>query len=78
MSEIKGISLDGSSSGLTWDFVDDEAKKLGFNDRSKFVQYCIERVIHRRRLEKRFVVELIILCLVTMSFLLLLMIFMGV
>jgi hypothetical protein len=76
MSEIKGISLDGSID-LNWDLVDSEVQRLGFKDRSKFIQYCIESVIFKKRFERRYLIEIIILCLVAMSFLMLLFIFMG-
>jgi hypothetical protein len=75
--EIRSISLDGSVNGLTWDYVDSNAKKLGFKDGgSKFIQYCIEKTIHNRKFEQRHLVEILILCMVTMSFLLLLVLFM--
>lgn len=74
--QIRSISLDGSVNGLTWDYVDSKAKEMGFNECSKFIQYCIERVIHNKRIERRYVIEVIMLCLITMSFLLLIVLFM--
>lgn len=77
MSEISSISLDGSINKLTWDKVDYEAAKYGFKDRSKFIQYCIEKTILKKKHEKRYTVEITILMLCFMSFLLLLLIFIG-
>lgn len=77
MSETRTISLDSSSNGLTWDFVEKECKKLGFPDVSKFTVYCYEKQFFKKYLEKRNLIQTIILCLVFMSFILLLMLFMG-
>lgn len=78
VQEIKAISLDGNPNNLTWDYIDSEAKKLGFNDRSKFTQYCYEKVIHDKKIEQKGLVQIILLCLMLMSFILLLAIFLGV
>jgi hypothetical protein len=74
--QIRSISLDGSVNNLTWDFIESEAKKFGFNDTSKFTQYCYEKIIHNKRIEFRSIIEIITLCLITISFLLLLVLFM--
>ena len=48
MTEIKSISL--AASQVSWDDVDSRSKNLGFNDRSSYIQYLIERDIFRKRM----------------------------
>lgn len=48
MTEIKSISL--AASQVSWDDVDIRSKNLGFNDRSSYIQYLIERDIFRKRM----------------------------
>lgn len=46
---------------LTWDEVDNYAKNTVFKDRSPFVEYCIEKEIHRKRIGDIKIVELLLL-----------------
>lgn len=43
---IRSISL----RELTWDEVDNFSKKHGFRDRSPFVEYCVAKEMHKRKL----------------------------
>lgn len=77
MSESIHISLDGSINNLTKEMIESESKKLGFKDPSKFVVYCVERIMFNKKIEKRYLIEIIVLCLVISCFVLLLTMFLG-
>jgi len=48
MHQIKTISLDASD--ITWDEVDKRTHNIGFNNRSQYIQYLVERDMHHKRL----------------------------
>ena len=37
---------------ISWDEVDNFAHKIGFKDRSPFIEYCTAKEIHRKRFER--------------------------
>ena len=50
---------------LKWDDVDVFARKHGFKDRSPFVEYCIGKTIHSKKLSVFYTVfVLLLLCLI--------------
>ena len=83
MSEIKGISLDGSPHNLKWDFVETEAHKRGFKETSKFIQYLLTKELvldnqnsfKKKYDSKKYLVDLLILCMITLTFIFIMIIF---
>jgi len=76
MTDTKTISLQGSTK-YKWDDVDKRAKQKGFNDRSNYIQYLIERDIESKKHEN-FVNYMttgviLLLCLASVTLLLLLL-----
>jgi len=62
------ISMGGSE--LSWDDVDQRAHKLGFKERSRYIQYLVEKDIFKSKLnlkENLGVILLLILAMVTMT-----------
>ena len=67
----KAISL--SASEISWDDADRRAKSIGFKERSKYIQFLIERDIHKNRHDyKQILVIILLLILAMMSLVILL------
>lgn len=65
------ISISGSK--LTWDDVDRYAKSVGFKERSKFVQYCLEKEIYKSKIRFKDILVIINLLLMAMIMIVLLL-----
>ena len=60
MSDTHTVSMDASE--LSWDDADERGKKIGFKDRSKYIQYLIEKDIYKGKFDKlRSVIDLLIM-----------------
>lgn len=60
---------------LKWDEVDEYAKHTVFKDRSSFVEYCVEKEIHHKKLGDLKIVELLLLFGMALTVLLLLLLY---
>jgi len=65
----KAISMAGSKLG--WEDVDHRAKSIGFRERSKYIQYLVERDIEHSRFENIRIMEVTSLLLMVMILLVL-------
>lgn len=58
---------------LSWDDVDNFAKGHGFKDRSPFIEYCVSKQIHKKKLGDMRIYEIIMLLLIAMTSILVMM-----
>ena len=67
MDDTHTISM--AASELGWDDVDTRAKQIGFKDRSKYIQFLVERDIHKGKYDKikdLYIFEIIVLIFLSM------------
>lgn len=62
---------------LSWDTVDQHIKKTVFKDRSSFVEYCVNKEIHKQRLGGLKTFDIIIFLMMALTILVLLLLFIG-
>lgn len=64
VSTHHSISMLGSK--LTWDEVDKHLQSIGFKERSKYIQYLVEKDIYRTKQDFKQILVIVILLLLAM------------
>lgn len=64
MPDTHTISMAGSH--LTWDDVDNHANSVGFKERSKYIQYLVEKDIFKTKRDLKQTMMIIMLLLLSM------------
>jgi len=72
MFDNKTISMDASK--LSWEDVDKRVKQIGFNNRSQYIQYLVEKDIERKRFENVKITEIMMLIMMATILLMLVLI----
>ena len=72
MTDCHTISM--ASSKLSWEDVDERVRQVGFNNRSQYIQYLVEKDIERKRFENVKITEIMMLMMMAVIILMLVLI----
>jgi len=52
---VDAHSISMAASKLSWEDVDKRARSIGFNGRSQYIQYLVEKDINRSRIDEKYI-----------------------
>jgi len=67
-------SISMAASKLSWEDVDKRVKQIGFNNRSQYIQYLVEKDIEKKRFENVKITEIMMLMMMAAILLMLVLI----
>jgi len=72
MTDTHTISM--AASKLSWEDVDKRVKSIGFNNRSQYIQYLVEKDLEKKRFENIRITEVMLLIMMSVIILMLVLI----